>query len=135
MKYFLSMFLLASVAGLAQESAQYRACLDSATSQMAMNTCASEEAGRAEARLNDVYRDLLSLSAKQVEALAKIKAAEKAWTDYRDAYLEAMYPAKDKMGEYGSVYLMEANLIRAKLTDQHTAELKEMVQQYSNEGR
>jgi len=135
MRYPTIVFLLVSVAGVAQESAQYRTCLDSATSQMAMNTCASEEAGRAEARLNDVYRNLLTLSAKQVEALAKIKAAQKAWTDYRDAYLEAMYPAKDKMGEYGSIYLMQENLIRARLTDQHTAELKEMLQQYSNEGR
>ena len=56
MRYPTIVFLLVSVAGVAQESAQYRTCLDSATSQMAMNTCASEEAGRAEARLNDVYR-------------------------------------------------------------------------------
>ena len=41
-------------------------------------------------------------------------------------------PAKDKQTEYGSVYPMEVDLVRAKLTQQQVAALKEMLQQYSN---
>lgn len=46
----------------------------------------------------------------------KIKAAGEAWLAYRDAYMDAMYPAKNKQAEYGSVYPMEADLVRATLT-------------------
>jgi uncharacterized protein YecT (DUF1311 family) len=127
----LIVFLLVSLASVAQESAEYRACNDKAASQMAMNTCASEEALRVDTRLNDVYHKLLAEAGKQVEAVAKIKAAERAWIAYRDAYMEAMYPAKDKQAEYGSIYLMEANLLRAKLTERQITQLKELLEQYS----
>jgi uncharacterized protein YecT (DUF1311 family) len=43
-----------------------------------------------------------------------------------------MYPAKDKQAEYGSVHPMDVNLLLAKLTRQHVAALKELLQQYSN---
>jgi uncharacterized protein YecT (DUF1311 family) len=131
MKHLLISFLLVSLAGVAQESAEYRACINRATTQMEMNTCAGDEAARVEDRLNDVYQKLLAQASNQVEALAKIKAAERAWVAYRDAYMEAMYPAKDKQVEYGSIYLMEASLLRARLTERHTTELKELLQQYS----
>jgi len=51
--------------------------------------------------------------------LRRFKAAERAWIAYRDAYMGAMYPAKDKQAEYGSIYPMEADLLRAKLTQRH----------------
>ena len=111
MKLLLVVFLLVSLACVAQESAEYRACNDKATTQMAMNTCASEDAARVDARLNDVYHKLLTTAGKQPEALEKIKAAERAWIAYRDAYVEAMYPAKDKQVEYGSIYLMNVNFL------------------------
>jgi len=131
MRYLLIVFFLVSLSSVAQESAEYRACLDKATTQMAMNTCASEDAARVDARLNDVYHKLLSTAGKQPEALEKIKAAERAWVAYRDAYVEAMYPAKDKQAEYGSIYLMNVNLLRAKLTERQITEVKELLEQYS----
>jgi uncharacterized protein YecT (DUF1311 family) len=99
-----------------------------------MNACANEEAQHADAELNQLYSRLLSAESAQPEAVAKIKAAEKAWATYRDAYSDAMYPAADKQFEYGSKYPMEANLIRAKLTRQHIADLKDLLQQYENRG-
>ena len=133
MRYLAIVFLIASLPGLAQDSAQYRACNDKAKTQVEMNACASEEAARLDAQLNDVYRKLLSQAASQQEAVAKIKAAERAWIVYRDAYMDAMYPAKDKQAEYGSIYPMEADLLRAKLTQQQVAALKELLQQYSGD--
>jgi len=44
-----------------------------------------------------------------------------------------MYPAKDKQAEYGSIYPLEANLLRARLTRQQTAALKDLLRRY--EGR
>jgi len=96
-----------------------------------MNACANQEAARADADLNDVYRKLLSKAANQPEAMAKIRAAERAWLNYRDAYIDAMYPAKDKQAEYGSVYPMEVDLLRAKLTVQQIAALRALLVQYS----
>ena len=87
MRVLLIVFLLGSLASVAQESAEYRACLDKATTQMAMNTCASAEAARVDARLNDVYHKLLAEAAKQPEAVDKIQGAERAWIAYRDAYV------------------------------------------------
>lgn len=133
MRYVALVFLLASFPGLAQNSEQHRACNEKAKTQVQMNACASEEAARVDVQLNDAYRKLLSKAASQPEALAKIKAAERAWIAYRDAYMDAMYPAKDKQAEYGSMYPMDADLLRAKLTQRQVTALKELLQQYSGE--
>ena len=124
-------FLLASFPSLAQESAHYRACNEKAKAQAELSACASDEAARIDAELNEVYQKLLSRVASQPEATAKIKAAEGAWIAYRDAYMDAMYPAKDKQAEYGSIYPMEADLLRAKLTQRQVTALKELLQQHS----
>ena len=115
-----------------QSSDQYRACSEKANTQSEMNACANQEAARVDGELNDVYRKLLSRAASQPKAVVKIKFAERAWVAYRDAYMDAMYPAKDKQAEYGSIYPMEADLLRAKLTQRQVTALKELLQQYSN---
>ena len=65
--------------------------------------------------------------------MRRFKAAERAWIAYRDAYMGAMYPAKDKQAEYGSIYPMEADLLRAKLTQRQVTALRELLQQYNDE--
>jgi uncharacterized protein YecT (DUF1311 family) len=57
-----------------------------------MNARASNDLARVEAQMDDVYNTLLSKTESQPEALAKIKAAQKAWLIYRDTYIAAMYP-------------------------------------------
>lgn len=133
MKYLAIAFLLASLPAIAQDSAQYRTCNEKAKAQAEMNACASDEAARVNAELNLVYQKLLSRVGSQPEAAVKIKAAERAWIAYRDAYMDAMYPAKDKQAEYGSIYPMEADLLRAKLTQRQVTALKELLQQYSGD--
>ena len=113
-----------------QDSDSYRACNQKAKTQSEMDGCANQEATRLDAELNRIYSNLLSKASAQPEAAAKIETAEKAWIAYRDAYMEAMYPAADKRSEYGSIYPMDADLLRAKLTKQHIADLIEMSQQY-----
>lgn len=93
-----------------------------------MNACASEEAARVDAELNGVYHQLLSQAGNQEEAVAKIKTAERAWIAYRDAYMDAMYPAKNKQAEYGSIYPMQVNLLRARLTERQVTALRELLQ-------
>jgi uncharacterized protein YecT (DUF1311 family) len=98
---------------------------------MEMNVCANEEAGRVDTQLNEVYGKLLVHAASQTGAVEKIKAAERAWVAYRDAYIEAMYPAPDKQAEYGSMYTMEVNLLRARLTRQQVTALQDLLRQYT----
>ena len=93
-----------------------------------MTACAGAEAKRVDAKLNSTYRALLAKVESQPEAVAKIKVAERAWVIYRDAYIEATYPAKDKRTEYGSIYPLEVALLRAKLTQRQVTALKDILQ-------
>jgi uncharacterized protein YecT (DUF1311 family) len=117
-------------APLAQDSKQYRACGETAKTQAEMGACADDEAKRVDAELNRVYDKLALKAESDPGAVAKIKALQIAWIAYRDAYIDAMYPAKDKQAAYGSVYPMEVDLLRAKLTRQQIASVKELLRQY-----
>ncbi len=131
MKFLAAAFSLSALPTFAQDSSQYRACIGKAKTQTELNACASEEAARADAKLNEAYRKLLERGVRDSEPLTKLKVAENAWVAYRDAYMDAMYPAKDKQAEYGSLYPMESDLLRAKLTErqvQAVAELFEPLQ-------
>jgi len=133
MKWLVVAFLMTviSFACFAQDSAEYRACSDKANTQSEMTACASDEAARVDAKLKTTYRALLARVTSQPEALAKIKAAERAWIAYRDAYIEATYPAEDKAIEYGSIYPLDVNLLRAKLTRGQVAALEDMLLHYT----
>jgi uncharacterized protein YecT (DUF1311 family) len=120
---------LSSLPLVAQVSGEYQNCNELAKTQSELNACASEEAVRDEAELNREYRKLLSMAGNDHERAAKIKLMERAWIAFRDAYLDAMYPAKDKQAEYGSMFPMEADMLRAQLTQQQIAALKELQRQ------
>jgi uncharacterized protein YecT (DUF1311 family) len=98
----------------AQESPEYRTCGDKAKSQWEINSCAADEAKRADVELNSAYRQLLVKVKNNAEAVSKINGFERAWIVYRDAYFKAMFPAADKQ-VYGSMYQMEICLLGAKL--------------------
>jgi uncharacterized protein YecT (DUF1311 family) len=116
-------------ASLAQSSEQYGKCVSKANTQMAMNACANEEVQRADGELNKIYQKLLSSATGQSGAVEKIRAAERTWIAYRDAYIDAMCPAKDKQATYGSRYPMDVDLLRAKLIQQQTVALKDLLTQ------
>src|SRR5215471_1871485 len=128
MRYLICAALLFSAVTLvAQESPQLKACNEKAMTQMAINACASQEADRVDAKLNASYRQLLAKAAGEQNAVPKIKAAERVWINYRDAYIDAMYPATDKRTEYGSMYAMDVALLRAKLTQEHMEDIEELL--------
>jgi len=129
-RYLGTTLLLVAVSGsvCAQQSPEYRACSDGAKTQVAMNACASDEAARADKQLNDVYRTLLQKTT-DATAATKIRVAEREWIAFRDAYIDATYPAQNKQAEYGSVYPMQVDLLRAKLTRIQIAALQDLSQQ------
>lgn len=102
--------------------------------QFEMNKCAAREYQRADAELNDVYRQLLKTVENDKLATTKIKWAEQTWIVYRDAYLEAMYPEKDKQTNYGSIFPMEYAEFKTKLTRQQMEALKDLLRAHSPDG-
>lgn len=118
------LIFLTSSFSFSQHSPQYRSCTGKAVTQFDLNSCATDEAKRADDELNRVYQVLLSKMADDAQAARKIKAAQRAWITYRDAYVEAMYPAENKRLEYGSIFPMDEALLRAKLTRQQTDALR-----------
>ena len=108
-----------------QDSAEFAACVDKSTqTQSELNMCASDEAARADSELNSAYTGWLAQIEGDSLAIAKLREAEKAWLRYRDAYIEAVYPAKDKQLTYGTIYPMDVDLLSAKLTREHLAALR-----------
>jgi len=103
-----AMMLSMSGVVIAQTSIKRRspgqAC-DTAQSQMELNQCAGEQYKKADARLNTIYRNVLNMMEKDLAdakdhkdtdqvryeqaAIDKLKAAEKAWIQYRDLHCEA----------------------------------------------
>lgn len=97
-------------------SKEYQACMGTAETQRAMNACVSNELKRADAELNRVYGEALSSIKNDSIASEKMVKAESAWEAYRNAYIDAMYPAKDKQAHYGSAYTLEVDTLRANLS-------------------
>jgi len=129
-KFVTVLFLIAltSASAFCQSSKEYRACNEKAKSPAEMNACAHEEAARVDAKLDAVYAKVLSQADSDPVGLAKIKAAERDWIVYRDAYIGAMFPAAHKITEYGAMYPMKADLLRAKMTHQQIAALNQLLQ-------
>lgn len=119
--------LLAAFPALASEAPPL---CDGADTQAELNACAQEEAVRIDEEMQAVYRALLSKAAGKT-ARAKIRRAQQAWLAFRDAYLDARFPASDKQREYGSIYPSELNLLKVKLTEQHVASLQDLLSEYS----
>ena len=101
--------------------------------QQEMNVCAGAEFKLADAELNRLYQELLKKAEGNQLATTKIKKAEQSWIVYRDAYLEAMYPAENKQKEYGSIYPMESMMFRTELTRRQIAAIKDLLGQYSDQ--
>jgi uncharacterized protein YecT (DUF1311 family) len=119
-----------TVAALFQTSGQYNTCIKVAQTQFEMNKCASEEAARADAELTALDKSLLAEMNGDHVAIAKAKEAERSWIRYRDAYIEAMFPAADKQAEYGTEYPMDVDILSAKLTREHQAAIADLKVHY-----
>ena len=130
MRYVAVIFFMALTSGASfcQSSKEYRACSEKANTPGEMNACAHEEAARVDAKLDAVYAKVLSQAESDPVGLAKIKTAEKDWIAYRDAYISAMFPAAHKVTEYGAMYPMKVDLLRAKMTHQQIAALNRLLQ-------
>ncbi len=115
-------FLIAGTA-LAQRTDP---CLSKPT-QAEINACEAERYKKADAELNQVYRQLLTKYAAHRELIKKLKLAQEAWIKFRDADVGSLYYHNDKLGTYGSAYPMCEAIDLTRLTLQRTKELRQML--------
>lgn len=89
--------------------------------EMTQDSCSQYKA--ADKKLNVIYRQVLERVEADSAATAKIKKAQRAWLAFRDAQLEAVYPAEEKQVEYGSVYPMCSCIETTALVNQRIEQL------------
>ena len=96
-------------------------------SQMELNEQACAAYKKADAEMNKVYRRILSENHADKLFLQKMRAAQRAWLVFRDAHLEALYPAADKRAAYGTVNPMCQCMELEKLTSERVTVLRQWV--------
>ena len=77
--------------------------------------------------MNTTFQLLVTALKDDSGAIKKVREAQKAWTAYKEASLDARFPAKDKKKEYGSIYPTEYDLFRARLTYRQVDTLKDLL--------
>jgi len=93
-----------------------------AQTQGEMNGDACNDAAGADAQLTQTYTQVLAAHADDEVFLVKIKAAEKAWSAFRDAEIKAVYPSEDSFN--GSALPMCTCTERAQLTKDRIKQLQ-----------
>lgn len=81
----------------------------------------------ADKQLNKIYSMVTQEYKGQTLFLKRLKQAQKAWIQFRDAQIEARFPAEseaDKSKEYGSIYSDCACFELAALTTQRIIQLE-----------
>lgn len=75
-----------------------------AQTQADLNDDACATYQKADKKLNAVYQQVLKQHQDDVNFTTRLRKAQRAWLAFRDAELEAIYPAVNKQVEYGSIY-------------------------------
>ncbi len=93
-----------------------------AQTQSEMTGDACDDAKGADAQLSQTYAQALAAHADDAVFVARLKAAEKAWTTFRDAEIQAVYPSQDASN--GSALPMCTCTERAQLTKERITQLQ-----------
>ncbi|PBC10876.1 lysozyme inhibitor LprI family protein [Mesorhizobium sp. WSM3859] len=113
-----SLFLSACVVLLATAPAAFaEECDRNNDSQSMLNICADADYQAADAKLNAVYKNIVSSDDQASNKL--LQTAQRAWIAFRDA--ECTYSTADSEG--GSIHPMEVSLCLTKLTTERIKQL------------
>ncbi|VXB97366.1 conserved exported hypothetical protein [Flavobacterium sp. 9AF] len=92
--------------------------------QSEMNEEENQKYLQADKELNEVYLKIMKEYKHDVEFIANLKISQNYWIKFRDAEMNAIFPKKDKMLNYGSVFPMCWSIQLTKLTKERTETLK-----------
>ena len=99
-------------------------CAGFAQTQREMNETARTEYRTADQELNRIYLRITSDYRTGTVFLRKLRASQRAWIAFRDAQVEALFPAADKQREYGSVYPLCRYQALTALTNERSKQLQ-----------
>lgn len=99
--------------------------------QMEMNQCAADDYAAADKKLNATWKKLMEKFKNDKTAIAKLKAAQKAWIAFRDAEVDAMFACDegDVSVCWGSMYPMLFNGELQSMTETRTERLQKYIDQ------
>jgi uncharacterized protein YecT (DUF1311 family) len=80
----------------------------------------------ADAELNSVFNQILTMYSSDTEFLKNLRESQALWVKFRTAELKTKFPARGP-GEYGSVYTMCVNDFLTEMTNQRVTTLKEWI--------
>lgn len=92
-----------------------------------LNNEASSEFQAADVEMNQVYKEILLLYKDNAQFITNLRSAQRAWLKFRDAELEAHYPAtshENRRHLYGSFFPMCFANSKAVLTRSRTEQLR-----------
>lgn len=98
-------------------------CWQKAFTQLAMDQCAAQDFTDADAEMNRVYRQVLTKFVAEPDRVSLIRKAERAWIDFRDAEVEALYPRNEEAA-HGTAWRMCRPIELTRLTQEHTKALR-----------
>ena len=111
-----------SIGGIAEIYAQ---------SQIEMNATAEADLAAAHAKLNSLYKKVLSNNADDKQFYSDLKEAQRAWLKYMEFHVKTLFPLKegeDPRFKYGSIYPMELATEQTEMIEARCKELSEMLQ-------
>ena len=93
--------------------------------QSKMNETENDKLIKSEKRMATVLKQINVLYADSPVFLKKLRISQNCWKKFRDAHMDAIYPAADKQAlqEYGSVFPMAYAMEKRRLTEQRIKEL------------
>lgn len=91
-----------------------------------LNTCFCSDANKADAELNKTYKAILEKYKADAEAIKRIKNAQRAWLQFRDAHIESIYP-QEGLSSFGSVITMCLCSAQTNIIQQRVTQLKEIL--------
>jgi len=95
-----------------------------AQTQVQMNETARAEYQRADAELNKTYNEVLQQHRTDAVFLSKLRRAQRAWLTFREAEVEAVFPAANPSHEYGSIYPVCRFRLLKTLSEERLSQLK-----------
>jgi uncharacterized protein YecT (DUF1311 family) len=101
-----------------------------AQTQAEMNDAALNELEAAHAKLNSIYKKVLSSKADDKQFCSDLKEAQRAWLKYMEFHMKTLYPVKE--GEdprlvYGSMYSLDLAVEQAEMIKARCKELSDML--------
>jgi uncharacterized protein YecT (DUF1311 family) len=102
-----------------------------AQTQIEMNATAEADLAAAHAKLNSLYKKVLSTNADNQQFCSDLKEAQRAWLKYMEFHIKTLFPlneGEDPRSKYGSIYPMELATEQTEMIEARCKELSEMLQ-------